>query len=123
LNDQRRANARRLAEALRELRNILLPTVRADALRAYARFPLRIVDPQMRRDVVQLLNTHGIGASTSYPLCLADVPEVRAIIPPSDADMPGARELAAQIVTLPTHGYCQPDLGRRVRSLLREYGA
>jgi perosamine synthetase len=83
----------------------------------YARFPLRVADPAKRARLIAALDAGGIGATASYPLSLADVPEVAARLPAADLKMPGARMLAAQIVTLPTHGYCPPDLGERVRAI------
>lgn len=115
LNGQRRVNAERLTAALQNLRHVVLPAIGAGVRPAFARFPIRIVDAQARRDVIRHLNAIGIGATASYPSCLADVPEVRALLPQSDLSMPGARSVAAQIVTLPTHGYCPHDLGERVR--------
>jgi dTDP-4-amino-4,6-dideoxygalactose transaminase len=122
LNDQRRRNADQLATALRGLPHIELPIVANDAHAVYARFPIRITDPRLREQAVARLNRHGIGATTSYPLALADVPEVKAVLRHPTAELLGARQVAAQVVTLPTHGYCPPDIGKRVAQLLEARG-
>lgn len=118
LNQQRRRNAAGIAKALQGVSGIALPAIATDAVPVYARFPMRILDPAARDNVVRTLDDAGIGATTSYPRSLADVPEVVATLRSPQAPMPGARAIAAQIVTLPTHGYCPPDLGERVRSIL-----
>jgi perosamine synthetase len=120
LNEQRRANAAQLTRALSGMRGVELPSIPADALPAYARFPLRVADSAKRARLIAALDAGGIGATASYPLSLADVPEVAARLPAADLNVPGARTLAAQIVTLPTHGYCPPDLGARVRAIAAE---
>jgi dTDP-4-amino-4,6-dideoxygalactose transaminase len=104
------------------LPHIELPTVANDAHAVYARFPIRITDPRLREQGVARLNRHGIGATMSYPLALADVPEVKAVLRHPTAELLGARQVAAQVVTLPTHGYCPPDIGKRVAQLLEARG-
>jgi len=118
LNAVREHNAAGLAAALHDLPGIALPTVAHDARPVYARFPIRIRNAARRADVVAALESAGIGATVSYPSALPDVPEVKAQLRPHGDNFPGARELARQIVTLPTHGYCPPDLGARVRGIV-----
>ncbi|HEX7011765.1 MAG TPA: DegT/DnrJ/EryC1/StrS family aminotransferase [Steroidobacteraceae bacterium] len=117
LNEQRRRTAARLAASIGDLPGIALPAIPADAEPAYARFPFRVLDPEARDGVIHALDAAGIGASASYPCALIDVPEVRALLR-EPSPTPGARQLASQIVTLPTHGYCPGDLGERVRQTL-----
>jgi hypothetical protein len=69
---------------------------------------------------VTALDRAGIGATTSYPLSLADVPEVIARVPVADRDCPGARRIARTIVTLPTHAFCPLDIADRARRTLIE---
>jgi perosamine synthetase len=118
LNEQRRRNARQLADALRPLPNVTLPVIADDAHAVYARFPVRITGAEIRHNAVALLNRNGIGATTSYPLALADVPKVQAVLRQPTSHLAGARALAAQIVTLPTHGYCPPNLGERIARVM-----
>jgi perosamine synthetase len=120
LNDQRRANAAQLSRALSGMPGVELPVIPAGVEPVYARFPLRVTDPAKRERLIAALDAGGIGATASYPLSLADVPEIAARLQAGDRDVPGARTLASQIVTLPTHGYCPPDLGERVRRIAAE---
>jgi perosamine synthetase len=119
LNRQRRANATQLAQALDGLRGIVLPRIAPGAECVYARFPLRVTDAAARERLIAALDQAGIGATASYPLALADVPELMQRLS-ADTHVPGARTVAAQIVTLPTHGYCPPDLGARVRRIAEQ---
>jgi dTDP-4-amino-4,6-dideoxygalactose transaminase len=79
-----------------------------------------VSDPARRPGVVTALDRAGIGATTSYPNALADVPEVAAMVPAQDLHTPGAKAVANTIVTLPTHGYCPPDLAARAARLVSE---
>ena len=117
LNAERRAVAADLSEQLGGIPGLQLPAVPPDAEPVYARFPVRMLDPRLRSGFVDALQAAGIGATVSYPSALPDVPEVRASLRSTDGQFPGARDLARQIITLPTHGYCPPDLGRRVREV------
>jgi perosamine synthetase len=117
LNRQRRANAAQLSQALQGLPGMVLPRLAAGVEPVYARFPLRVPDPAARVRLIEALDGAGIGATASYPQALADVPEVAARLSAANREMPGARTLAAQIVTLPTHGHCPADLGARVRQI------
>ena len=120
LNAERRTVAGDLLVQLEGIPGLELPVVPPDAEPVYARFPLRMLDARLRTGFVDALQAAGIGATVSYPNALPDVPEVRATLRSADDHFPGARELARQIVTLPTHGYCPPDLGRRVREVAEQ---
>lgn len=120
LNDQRRRNAARLAESLEDAPGLKLPRLASGAEAVYARFPIRITHPEQRERTLAALDRAGIGASASYPRALADVPEVAAQLRSPADHMPGARLLASQIMTLPTHGYCPDDLAARVRKVLEQ---
>jgi dTDP-4-amino-4,6-dideoxygalactose transaminase len=55
----------------------------------------------------------GIGATASYPKALIDVPEIRPHVAERTADTPRARQVAAGILTLPTHAFVtRSDLDR-----------
>jgi perosamine synthetase len=120
LNDTRRANAEKLETALRDLPGLEIPARAAGARAVFARYPLRVGDPARRAAALARLDAAGIGATASYPQALCDVPEVAARLPAADLDCPGARAVAASILTLPTHAYCPPDLAARVRAILAE---
>ena len=65
------------------------------------------------RAFVAALDRAGIGATASYSESLARRAGSRGAPAPSRTAVPGARLLAASIVTLPTHGYCPPDARAR----------
>ncbi|HEY0687075.1 MAG TPA: DegT/DnrJ/EryC1/StrS family aminotransferase [Steroidobacter sp.] len=120
LNAVRVSNAARLREALGATRGVRTAQLLPGAEPVYARFPIFVSDPARRPGVVTALDRAGIGATTSYPNALADVPEVAAMVPAQDLHTPGARAVANTIVTLPTHGYCPPDLAARAARLVSE---
>lgn len=118
LGSARRRHADGLYQALDRLPAIETVQPLPGAIAAFTRFPVRVRDPAVRAGLIAALERAGIGASASYPLALADVPEVRAKLPPDDMNCPGARTIAATIVTLPTHAYCPADLPDRVRKVI-----
>jgi dTDP-4-amino-4,6-dideoxygalactose transaminase len=120
LGSARRRNAAGLESALDGLPAIELIRPLPGAIPAYARFPVRLRDTAARTGLIAALDRAGIGASASYPSTLADVPEVRAKLPPADTDCPGARRIASTILTLPTHAFCPPELPERVRKVIVE---
>jgi perosamine synthetase len=115
----RRAKADRLRAALADVPGVELPAVAENAEPAWVRFPLRVTHAAARDSVVAAIDAAGIGATTSYPLALCDVPEVAARLR-SNEPMPGARLVASQIVTLPTHGFCPEGYEQRIRAALLE---
>jgi dTDP-4-amino-4,6-dideoxygalactose transaminase len=110
----RRANAARYSEALAGLPGLQLIEPLPAAEPAYVRFPLRVADPEDRTALIAALEADGIGATASYPRALVDVPEVMQRAVGLDSSFAGARLVARSIVTLPTHGYCPPDIATRV---------
>lgn len=120
LSDGRRRLAGAYHSALDGIPGIALIRPPFGAVPAFARFPLRLCNPGIRDRAVKALSRAGIGATASYPLSLADVPEVVARIPAADRHCPGAREVAQTIVTLPTHAYCPPSIAELSRKALLE---
>lgn len=118
LTAARAANAARYAQSLADLHAFELVQILPGAIPAWVRYPVLARDSTQRAALIAALDAAGIGATASYPNALPDVPEVaRRAINPGDA-FPGARAVAARIVTLPTHPYCPPDLAGRVRGIV-----
>ena len=113
INGVRVRNAGRLSEALAGLPGLAVPRVLPGAEPVYARYPV-LVEPRRRAGFIAALEQAGIGATASYPQALIDVPEVARRLPRNQPPTPGACDVARLIVTLPTHAYSPPDLGRRV---------
>lgn len=117
INAARIANADRIRLALAGQRHLTVVPIAPGHHAVYARFPV-LADPMRRAELIAALESAGIGATASYPEALCDVPQVRARLGPGDLDMPGARQVARSIVTLPTHAYCPADLGSRITRVL-----
>lgn len=115
----RRAHAGQLIEAMGAVPGIRVPAVRAGSTAAWLRLPILVEDPERRERLLAELQAAGIGATTSYPASLADVPEVRALAGGRVAACPGAREVASRIVTLPTHPYVTAADIRRIAAIVR----
>ena len=107
--------AARLLDGLADAPGVRTLTPIAGAEPVFLRLPV-LADSAARRDTwLRRLNDAGIGATASYPACLADVPEVRAGAIGADAPLPGGREVAARILTLPTHPFVSSsDIARIV---------
>lgn len=114
INGARIDNAKRLEDALGSVAGVRLVDVAASAKPVYARYPVLIDDPEHRAASIDALRRGGIGATGSYPSALCDVPEVAPHLAAEDRELPGARQVARTIVTLPTHAYCPRDLAERV---------
>lgn len=120
LNAVRIRNADRLRAHLRDVNGVTIPKPLADSEPVYPRFPV-LVDPGSRAGLISTLERAGIGATASYPKAMVDVPQVMQRLAPDQRETPGARDVAARIVTLPTHGYVPAELPGRVAALARAY--
>lgn len=69
----------------------------------WLRFPIRIRDAAAREEFLR--RNRNNGCSASYPLSIADVPEIRDRIVVQNGVSQSGRTIARQIVTLPTHAY------------------
>ena len=109
---ERVAVARRLAAALAPhsaLRPIAVPST---AVPVFLRFPLLARDTATRDALLAALTR--FGASRSYPQALADLPPLRPQLVNATVDTPGARRVAATLITPPTHAYVTPAHVERI---------
>lgn len=100
---KRAACARNLAERIAEQggwRPLLAP---AGVDGVYPRLALLAPDNEARDRALTELTILGAGASSMYPASLDEVPALRAHLAHT-RDCPGARDVAARVLTLPTHG-------------------
>jgi len=99
----RRTNATRLVSSLAAAPGLrtIAPIHGADPV--YLRLPVLADTPARREAWLRRLNEAAIGATVSYPACLADVPAIRERAVGADRPLTGGREIAARIMTLPTH--------------------
>lgn len=101
----RRARARRLAERITAETKFAVLVDQADLERGvYSRLVLRAPSAGARSRALAGLNERGAGASALYPDSLADVaPLLASRADEPGRDLPGSRELAARVLTLPTN--------------------
>jgi perosamine synthetase len=120
-NAQRVARAGRLIDQFAHVDGVRVPAPVAGASPVYLRLPLLVDDPARQAPLIEALNQQGIGATGSYPTSLADVEALGPHLTNPGEDVPGARYVAARIVTLPTHPYVDTrDLDRTVAVVRRE---
>lgn len=117
INAVRIDNAARLLAALDGAAGIRLPTVPAGATAVFARLPIFVEDAARRGPLIRALNEAGIGATSSYPEALIDVPQVARVLQ-SATTQQCAQQIARTIITLPTHAYSSADLAQRVRAIV-----
>jgi dTDP-4-amino-4,6-dideoxygalactose transaminase len=121
-NRRRTSNGVRMEQALQAIPGVQLLKRAATAEPVHLRLPCFIDSRAARTRLLEALDRAGIGASVSYPNALCDVPEVRALLPAADRELPGARRIAESIVTLPTHPYCPDDLPARTAAIFAACG-
>jgi perosamine synthetase len=120
INGERIVNAEKLRAALADVASLQLVTPPAGAQPVYLRLPVLAQSSGHRARLIQALEAAGIGATASYPCALIEVPQVRARLAADSPETPGARDVAARILTLPTHAYSPADLAQRVRAIALE---
>jgi dTDP-4-amino-4,6-dideoxygalactose transaminase len=69
----------------------------------YLRYPIRILDPDKRARFLAV--SRKLGCSISYPSSVADIPQIRDHVVVQNDMCEAGREVASQLVTLPTHAY------------------
>lgn len=118
----RRRNAQALRRRLEDVAGIGLPAERPGVTAACLRLPVLAPDADAKRALIAALTAAGIGATGSYPTSLADVPELAGVLAGREEEAAGGRDLAARIVTLPTHPYVTPGdvetIGRVVERVM-----
>jgi len=82
----------------------------------YLRFPVLAGDDARAARTAVL--GRDLGVAPGYPLALPDLPEAGSLTLPSRTSLSGSRELAARLVTLPTHRWAGPAAVRRIASTL-----
>lgn len=100
VNQQRRENAYRLIRRLGEMEFVHIPLPEATAEPIYQRLPVIVSNPEQRERLFRRLWLAGIGVGRMYRRALPDLfPQISAEI------YPGARYVARNLLTLPTHHY------------------
>lgn len=120
LSSIRRQNADALRTALNGLPGLRFASTLADTEPVYTRLPIFISDPEQRVEVLRRLNRRGVVASVSYPQAISDIAELQNHLTPGSTDTPGARQVAREIITLPTHPYVTTEDVALIRDTLNE---
>jgi dTDP-4-amino-4,6-dideoxygalactose transaminase len=69
---------------------------------------------------MEALRQKGIGATASYPSAINDIPQLQSLLQLEDQKISGGRDLAKQILTLPTHGYVTEADQDRIVAVIEE---
>ena len=102
-NEIRRDHADQLRSGLEGLEGVEIPRPVAGATPVYLRFPILTRDGSHRARLLGRLRQMGIGAHPSYPTSIADIPGIGLHLAHDQEACPAAREIAARVLTLPTH--------------------
>jgi dTDP-4-amino-4,6-dideoxygalactose transaminase len=120
-NRIRRDNADQLRAGIEGVEGIEIPRPVAAADPVYLRLPILARDEAHRSRLLNRLRDAGIGASTSYPTAIADIPGIQRHLAEDQPSCPGAGSIAARIITLPTHTYVtSADIERMVEIVRAE---
>jgi dTDP-4-amino-4,6-dideoxygalactose transaminase len=117
LNDIRIHNAQSLRKTLGGNTALKMPEPKGDGKSVYLRFPILFQNKEMREKVFVQLNRKRLGASTSYPTPLNQIPGFRKYLS-GDDDFPGAQYVSDRILTLPTHPYVTDDDIKKIVSVI-----
>lgn len=108
----RRANANELIERLADAPSVRIPRVQSDVTPGFLRLPARARDAATRDRF--LSEGRRLGLEASYPTTLAELDPLRPLLIDGAVSCPGARALANELFTIPTHS----RLSRRERAAL-----
>ena len=117
-NSIRRRHAERLRSGIDGVEGIEIPRAVPGANPVYQRFPMLTRDARHRTNLLARLRAAGIAASVSYPAAVSDIPGIARYLAPDQEPCPGARSIAARIITLPAHpGVAPHDVERMVTAV------
>jgi perosamine synthetase len=117
-NSIRRRHAERLRSGIDGVESIEIPRAVPGADPVYQRFPMLTRDTRHRTDLLARLRAAGIAASASYPAAVSDIPGIARYLASDQEPCPGARSIAARIITLPAHpGVTPEDVERMVTAV------
>lgn len=118
----RRANAERYQWLLDGFNGVEVVASSNGSEPGYLRLPVLMGDSAARAGIAASLRAAGLGISTAYPVCLADVEGLQPYLDLNRGRLPGARSVAARILTLPTHSLVTPTDIARICQALRVDG-
>jgi dTDP-4-amino-4,6-dideoxygalactose transaminase len=119
LTAARVANATQGLAYLRDVAGVQPVSVRDGVSPVYLRLPLLVEDGKRDRAIAALKAT-GIGATGSFPTPVVDIPGIDPGLFRGPRHATGGRQVASQILTLPTHPYVDRTRLEQAASILRE---
>jgi len=119
----RRQYADQLRSGIEGVEGVEIPRPVDGASPVYLRFPILARDGAHRSRLFRRLREAGISASASYPTAIGDIPGIEPYVAHHQEVCPGAREMAARILTLPTHpGVAPRDIEVMVKTIQGDQG-
>jgi perosamine synthetase len=114
-NEIRQANAKAVIRALGENPRFWFPKPTSDSQPTYVRMPIVTRDRTTRDQAVSRLRDAGIGASSSYPSAVCDIPGIASHMATGDFHRPRAEVLSETLLTVPVNPYVtSQDIERMV---------
>lgn len=104
LNSHRAETADRYMELLDAAEGITIPRSRLTGHPGNLRFPVLIHDPARRAEILRKAKRRGWGVTAMYPTALNAIPDLAGY---AAGDLKNAEQIAASIITLPTHRHMQ----------------
>jgi len=111
--EARRANAALLD---RNLENVVVPPVHADATHVYHQYTIRVEAGERDRIVAELREQYQVGSGVYYPIPNHELVSLQRFAPADD--LPETRRAAAEVISLPVHpSLTEGDLERIVSAV------
>ena len=82
----------------------------------YLRFPVYLKNEERKRDICK--NYRHLGVSPMYPGAINAIPELSGIV--GNFHCPASEMIARKLVTLPTHGFVDGVLGKKICSVVSD---
>jgi len=118
---RRRANAAQLTAVVHGVKGLRTVEPMAGSVPGYLRLP--VIGPAIGPRLAQDAAARALGIMPGYPGTLADLPGFADRVRNAGVSLPGARELATRLGTMPTHGLLGPEDLQRLQEWLVAAGA
>jgi dTDP-4-amino-4,6-dideoxygalactose transaminase len=118
INAGRERNAISIAQGVAANPKFIVPEPISGSRPIYTRLPIIALDKPTRDRAVTRLLAAGIGATSSYPSAICDIPGIERFTGAEFRHCPRAESLANRLLTLPTHCFVnRQDISRMVEAL------
>lgn len=119
-NQIRRQNAAKLRAQIEHIEGIEIPRPANEANSVYLRFPILARDRKDRSRLLRRFNGAGIGASTSYPTSISEIPGISRYLIDDQEPCPAAILIATRLIALPTHPFVTSADLDQMAAIIRE---